>query len=239
MTIFQDTDKAHHATKAKADRLAETLAAEYPALSIAPLYHEHDDAQVVGFQWVHTAEDGTATQIGSSKKVPELADILAACEDADLDPEEGAEEEEQRYSGSVVDQTYREQYKERSSTGQSCGDFLAEWLTRTLDANGKLDYEYFVTILSANGVDLTGKWAQVVGASNGWQGRYRMNGRQKLEKQVVLNGKLLDGNGDEHEVDAEWLTAMEAKHGKWLAKERKRLAAEQEVAEAAAGKDAA
>ena len=40
--------------------------------------------------------------------------------------------------------------------------------------------------------------------------------------------------GNVHEVDATWLTAMRAKHAKWLAKEAKREAAVAEVANIAA-----
>lgn len=235
--MFADNAKVHHATKAKAEALAAMLAAEYPALAIVPTYEDHDDAKVSGFDWTHrAAPDAEPTTIGHSRKAPELADLIAACEDQDLDPEAIETEEEPRASGSVVDTIYRQQYKEASTTGQSCGDFLAEWLTRCLNADGKLDEWSFTAILSHNGVDLTAKWARVAETrSPGWIGRYRMNGRQQLEKVVALTGKLFDESGNEHEVDAGWLALQRSKHAKWIAKqERAQQAADALAADMAA-----
>lgn len=231
--MFAEHAKVHHATKAKAEELATMLEAEYPALTIEPEYNE-DESQVTGFRWLHRdAPDAEPTQIGSSRKAPELADLLAACEDQELDPEAIEAEEEEYRGGSVVDPMYRDQYREASSTKQSCGDFLAEWLVRVLTADGKLDEWAFAAILSNNGVDLSAKWAQVAtGRSPGWQGRYRMNGRQALEKRICFTETLIDESGNAHEIDAEWLKDKQSKHSKWLAKERKRAEAEQAVADA-------
>jgi hypothetical protein len=229
--MFTTITKAHHATKAKAEKLAEMLEAEYPALAIVPVAEEHDEAKLAGFNWTHRdAPDAEPTKIGHSRKAPELADLIAACEDLDLDPE-AIETEEPRIGGSVVDPMYRTQYREASSTGQSCGDFLAEWLTRCLNADGKLDQWAFTAVLSHNGVDLTAKWARVANSQTpGWIGRYRMNGRQQLEKVVALTGKLYDEAGNEHEVDAEWLASQRTKHGKWIAKQEKAQALAESLA---------
>lgn len=233
MTMFTDNAVVHHATKAKAERLAETLAAEYPAITIAPVYEE-DGIKVIGFTTEHTDAEGAVTPLTETKKVPELADILAACDDNDVDPEEGFEEDE-GLSGSVVDVIYRQQYKESSSTGQSCGDWLAEWLVRTLDADGKLDEWAFAAIMSNNGVDMTAKWAQVATTrSPGWKGRYRMNGRQALDKRIALTGQLMDESGNQHEVPAEFLAHLRGKHAKWLAKEAKKAEREAAAADALA-----
>lgn len=240
--MFVENAVIHHATKAKAERLSDLLAAEYPVLSLRPIY-EADGIKVTGFESVYTEQvertgddqpDDVETVVLSTKKVPELADIFAACEDLDLDPE-AIEPEEERASGSVVDVIYRRQYKEASTTGQSCGDWLAEWLVRALDAEGKLDEWCFTGILSNNGVDLTAKWAQVAtGRSPGWKGRYRMNGRQALDKRVALTGKLFDEAGQEHEVPADFLATLRSKHAKWIAKMEKQAQREQEAADALA-----
>lgn len=229
MTNLTSEHQLHHARRAKAEKLDSSLRADYPAIVLSPVL---DTNVVTGWAFDHTDEEGETTRflITDDAGVPDIADVLEACEEAGLDPE--ALEEQHARSGSVVDELYRAQYREQSSTKQSCGDWLAEWLVRFLDADKKLDVDAFTSCCSNNGVDLTAKWAQIT-RGNGWQGRFRMNGRQVLEKHVTLNGKLLDEAGNEHEVPADFLTAMEAKHGKWLAKQRKLLEAEKADALAA------
>lgn len=214
----------HHARKAKAQKLAAILDAEYPAISLAPTTNE-DGSRVTG--WCAEASE---TTIYEGEDLPDLADLLDACMDEGIDPTEGAEEE--RQSGSVVPEVYRKRYREASSTGQSCGDWLAEWLAeRTLDANGKLLVDVFVAMLGNNGVDLTAKWAKARETQGaGWQGRFRMNGRQVLEKQVAKCGVIWDDLQAEFEVLVEVLVDLRTKHAKWLAKEEKREEAETEVA---------
>lgn len=241
MTIFSSTAKIHHATKAKADKLASMLAGEYPALSLVP-QEDENNGKIIGFEtWhdiPHPEDDGETRQqtlLLATKKVPELADIFAACEDNDLDPEEI--DAPAKPSGSVVDEAYRSRYKEASSTGRSNGDALAEWLAKeTIGADNKTDFTALEAIFAANGLDLTAKWAKV-GGSNGWQGRYRMNGRQVLEKTVAKSGHVFDGQGNQCELDPEFIAAIRNKHAKWLTKEEKRDAAAVAVAEAAAGKE--
>jgi len=227
----------HHATRTKLEKLQAILAAEYPALTIAPVADELGKA--VGFQTSWTDSEATETiLVLETKKVPEIADIFAACEDRDLDPEDGVEDDDEARapSSSIVPETYRKQYKQNSTTGRSNGDWLAERLaTDALDANGKLSIEAFTSILEANGVDLTGKWAQArFQTHNGAPGRYRMNGRQVMEKTVAKTGQYFGPNGEEHTPDPEFLADIRAKHAKWLAKEAKREAAAEAVAEGAA-----
>ena len=219
-----ETAKLHHATRAKAEKLASMFENEYPALQLSAEYNE-DESQVVGW----TVNHGNELVIEAAPKVPELADVLALCEDAGLDPEEGAEEEEPKLSGSVVDPHYREVYRE-SSNKQTCGDWLAEWLVERTNG-GKLDVDAFDAILSANGVPMNGKWARGKGASRGWQGRYRMSGRIVLEKFVAKAGVVVDGAGHKHEVPGPVLEALREKHRKWLAKEAKLEEAAKQLAE--------
>lgn len=219
-----DTAKLHHATKAKAEKLASMFENEYPALQLSADYNE-DESQVVGW----TVNHGDTLVIEKAPKVPELGDVLEACEDAGLNPEEGAEEEEERLSGSVVDPHYREVYRE-SSNKQTCGDWLAEWLVERTNG-GKLDVDAFDAILSANGVPMNGKWATSKFGSRGWQGRYRMSGRIVLEKHVAKAGFVVDGAGHQHEVPEEALGALRQKHAKWLAKEAKLDEAAEQLAE--------
>ena len=129
---------------------------------------------------------------------------------------------------------YRQQYRTASSTGQSCGDWLAEQLAGdTLDADGKLNIESLIAVFEANGLDLNASWA--VNRSRGWQGRFRMTGRNILEKQVALSGIYHEGDRV-IDAPAEWLASMEQKHGKWLAKQRKlQEATETSIKEAVEG----
>jgi len=226
------TAKLHHATRAKAEKLATLLAAEYPLISLHPTYNE-DESKVTGWVVLHTSDDEDAgiTTLVKSDKVPDLADIFDACDEHGIDPEDGADEGEQA-GGSIVPEEYRAQYRENSTNGQTCGDWLAEWLVnQTHTANG-FDVEHFSAILHTNKVDMTKPWAGLYhSGQKGWIGRYRMNGRQVLEKLVAMRGKVLGANGKEYSLPADDLAILRRKHAKWLAKEEKKLAkAEAEAA---------
>lgn len=228
----------HHATQAKYERLVAMFVGEYPALHISPIGDEI--GKLTHFTTWHTApneqDEPVDTPLMTTKKVPELADVFAACEDADVDPEALEVEEAKRNSSSVVDTMYKSQYKEQSTNGQTCGDWLAEWLVTHTTVGGKLDIEALHALFSANGLDLTAKWALVYDneskQSRGWTGRYRMSGRIALEKVVAKTGKATDHNGTSHDADPAFLTTLRAKHAKWLAKEAKTEAAADALAEA-------
>lgn len=231
--MFDENHTIHHATRAKAEKLASLLAAEYPAISLEPVANEI--GKVTGFLAHHRDEPSSdPTQIGEFSKVPELADLMDACEAMGLDPE-AQSEEDAGPSGSIVDEAYRRMYKEQSTNGQTCGDWLAEWLTCQVGTGGGLfDKDAFDAILTKSGVDLSARWAQVVGG-HGWQGRYRMNGRQTLEKTVSWSGELFDAQGHAVEIPTPFLDAIRGKHAKWIAKRQKKEEAEQAVANASIG----
>lgn len=235
----------HHATRAKYDKLAALLAAEYPALTITP--HADDIGKLHHFEtWhdiPHPDDDGEtrlASLVLNTKKVPELADIFGACEDADLDPEAIEVDEDKGPTSSIVPENYRLAYREQSSTGRCNGDWLAEQLAMDcLNAEGKLVVEDFTAILEKNGVDMSGKWAQArFNLAGGGAGRYRMNGRQVLEKTLAKAGVYIDHNGTEHTPSPDFMADIRSKHAKWLAKEAKReQAAESAIKEAVEGAD--
>lgn len=208
----------HHATKAKALRLQAAFEADYPALRLEPIV---EGGVLVGWLFIHTGEVQEETDVLQVSKLPDLQDVLEACDEMDLDPELGFEEEEQ--PGSIVDEHYRVHYREVSSTKRSNGDWLAEWLAdHTLASDLKLSFEALEAIFSANGLDLTAPWARAAETqSKGWQGRYRMNGRQVLERIVALNGFVKAADGTVHEVPAEDLAILRGKHAKWVAKQEK------------------
>lgn len=215
----------HHATRAKAEKLATMLEAEYGRLSLGVATNDND--VVTGWVVVFAADTDEEQEVYSGEKVPSLAVVLDTCAEEGIDPSPIEEEEEPKTSGSVVPETYRARYRAESSTGRSNGDWLAEQLAiDTLDANGNLNLDDFVAVLERNAIPLTGKWAALrFGGGRGWQGRFRMNGRQVLEKMVCKAATYIDGVGKAHTPSGEWLTEMRSKHGKWLAKEAKREAA--------------
>ena len=226
--MFADTIKIHHATRAKAERLTDMLQAEYPALSLRHELNE-DASRVTGWMVVATADD-TETTIYEGDKLPDIADLLDACDEHGIDPEAGAEEE-RKPSGTVVAEHYRTQYREASSNKQTCGDWLAERLVADTHGPEGFMVDDFTNILNANGVDMSAKWAQLpYSGQKGWIGRYRMNGRQVLEKTVALTGVYRDHQGNEVEPEAGFLAAMRTKHAKWIAKQEKLAALAEETA---------
>ena len=233
---FATEIKMHHATRAKAVRLIETLTAEYPRLTLEAvpgddIDHETYTNELFGFEVLVDGEEVVLESDGP--KVPELADILDACIEQEINPEanpEEGDEEEERGSGSVVPEKYRQQYREQSTTGQSCGDWLAEQLALDTLVADKLNVEALIGVFVNNGLDMNAPWA--LGRftqSRGWQGRFRMSGRAVLEKQVLLTGTYFNALDEAITPSAGWLDAMAEKHGKWLAKQRK-LQAEADVA---------
>lgn len=222
LTIL-DTVKIHHATRAKAEKLSAILAAEYPVLSLHPAYNEDETAVTTWVVIATMPDEDETTTIYEGAKVPDLADVLEACDDAGIDPEtEVADDEEPKTSGSVVPENYRVQYRAASSNGQTCGDWLAERLVADTHGIEGFRVDDFTAILNANGVDMSAKWAQLpMSGQKGWIGRYRMNGRQVLEKIVALVGFYIDHTGAKCLPHAEWLTSMRSKHSKWIAKQEK------------------
>jgi len=219
----------HHATRAKAEKLATTLEAEYGRLSLGVATDDND--VVTGWIVTFAADTDEEQEIYSGGKVPSLAVVLDTCAEEGIDPTPAEEEEAPRVSGSVVPESYRSLYRLASTTGRSNGDWLAEQLAiDTLDGKGNFVMDDFVAVLERNAVPLTGKWAALrFGGGRGWQGRFRMNGRQVLEKMVCKAQTYVDAAGTSHKPSAEWLADMAAKHGKWLAKEAKREAAATEA----------
>ena len=231
---FAPSVKMHHATRSKAQALSAMLTAEYPRLSIIAVANEKNEEDEKGqLPLLHFAvvldEDET---VYTSEKVPTLADVLDACAEAEIDP--SAKEEVSR-GGSVVPISYRIQYTIKSSTGRSNGDWLAEKLAMdTLSSSGSLMIEAFESVLLNNNVSLSGKWVQArFSQSPGWQGRFRMNGRQVLEKMVAISGRYFDASGTAHVPEEKWLKTARETHSKWIAKEtRAQEATEASIKEA-------
>lgn len=234
MTIFTKATIMHHATKAKIDRINDSLVVEWPTLRLQPVMAE-DEQTVLSIQLqYHDAPDAEweAVKDYDFKDVPSVGDLAADAMEAEFDLD--AIEADEGPSGSVVAEKYRVAYREVSSTKRSCGDWLAEWLAdETVGADKKTDIDLVMDIFVGNGLDMTAKWAMSRG--HGWRGRFRMNGRQVLEKEVAWNGYVRDANGTPVVCPDEELEVLRAKHAKYMAKREKQEAAARAVAEAAAG----
>lgn len=157
------------------------------AQEINMLFKHIDDKDEREFLSVETEKDGDAA----------LAALLAGVSISDL-REQIAEEcgvEIGTKSPAETLRRYRDVYA-LDGHPNHCGDWLAETLdARFLDFDSKFDVDAFNECLRENGVEFTGKWANLPNSNKrGWQGRYRMNGRAKLEVKVAVHGWLkLDG----------------------------------------------
>jgi hypothetical protein len=128
----------------------------------------------------------------------------SAAEALDEKPEE---EQPEAKPGSVVKTKYRAIYAERGHPTH-CGDALAVALNNLVLDGSRCNIEYFKMIMDANNVDMS-KYRT---SGNGWQGRYRMTGRNKLAKQVHSAGGVLKlPNGMEMQMPADWMAAQRFK----------------------------
>lgn len=154
-----------------------------------------------------------------------FAKALEAATEQDLDT---GETDELPSGGTVVSDKYRNLYKERGNENH-CGDWLAEFLDGMFDVEieGKksFDAEAFAHFLVTNGVEMVGKWAALLNSNqNGWKGRFRMNGRQKLEVAVAIRGTIELG-AETIELPEGELEYLRNKHAVAIAKHEKRLKA--------------
>lgn len=116
---------------------------------------------------------------------------------------------------SVIEDAIKEAVKEYHNPNCN-SDWLAKELAGQFNYvdNGtiRFDHKAFTRVLVDNGVDLTGKWAGLPeSGQRGWIVRYRMNGRHRLEIEVVRNG-VLKLKGKELKPPKAWLNEMQEKH---------------------------
>jgi len=219
-----DEIKMHHATKAKAEKIVAMLAAEYPCVRLHAAFDDASHLTHWTVDFVQGPDDGDPETVleTEGKSVPEIADILVAVEEAGFDPEQAIEDEDDGPSGSVVPDEYRARYREASESGQSCGDWLANTLELQTHGADGFDVEAFTEVLVVNGVPFDGKWASLPeSGQKGWVGRYRMNGRQMLEKIVAFSGQFKTLDGLTLTVPARDLAILQQKHAKAIAKAKK------------------
>lgn len=176
--------------------------------------------------------------LGPQAEVPDLYDVTEAAKAENIDPDntarawspsddadddQGQDDEDEDQDGDqdqdnsreIVGAQYRERYRKHGGT---CGDWLAKWLssefTVVRDGRHIFDHRAFRDLLERNGIDVTAKWAQEPDPmTNSWKGRFRMTGRQKLEKIAAEQGHIDTENGP-IEVPEEELEYLYRRHPK-------------------------
>lgn len=224
VTLSQDSDTdvvtaitAHGQTLTGSDpkhvaaiaMLAGTLAVEYPALSV--------NIAVNGEYHTYFRDQQEPFFIGPADETNEdnaLADVLEAADDAGLDLDTDDDDVIARV---VVALRYKLAYAERGDRNH-CGDWLATTLKDqfqcVINDELRFDADAFEGCLLANGVELVGKWASLpTSGQKGWEGRYRMNGRQKLEMKIAVSKELVM-HGETIPVPEDVLAVLWAKHPK-------------------------
>ena len=194
-----------------------TIALEWPGLG----------ARQEDGEWIVTVADDEGSEFGAERLAQALQDALDHCTDMEFDPSlppEGTDpeddsEEEEGKAGNVVPATYRARYREAGHPDH-CGDWLATLLDGAfVDADGVFSVGAFEAFLQENAVPMDGKWADLPHSGQpGWKGRYRMNGRQVLEKWIALRGVLTLG-GAPQAIPEAFLAGLREKHAKWIAKQ--------------------
>lgn len=190
-----------------------TIVLEWPGL-------EAKRTDIRNWAIILTADDAN---IGMADRLADaLKEALDYCEENEIDPSvapEGTEADDEEPSGRIiVAARYKAEYAARGNPNH-CGDWLAGFMDGMftkgmIDGKPLFDHDGFAAFLVRNGVELTGKWAALpVSGQKGWQGRYRMNGRQKLEKVIVERGSVIHPDGTEIKVPADFLGTLAKRHG--------------------------
>lgn len=156
-------------------------------------------------QWLLSVEEGDLAADG--ERLQEAFEALI-----DAAQNAGVEIESEEVVSVVVPAKYKAQYAEAGHP-QHCGDWLATYIDGRFDTvEGKLDEAAFTAFLVENKVELTGKWAELpTSGQKGWEGRYRMNGCQKVRVNMARTGILYLG-GEAIPVPQEDLAILWAKH---------------------------
>ncbi len=187
-------------TALAAMELIQTLHREYPGISI--------DYRINTQDWIGKGPNNEEFPLGD--EFPTLEVILEAAMAEGIDPEEGFEDEDEP-RGNVVPTKYKIEYAARGNRNH-CGDWLSLQLEGQFqNKGGQFNEPDFTQFLIDNGVELVGKWSDLpTSGQRSWEGRYRMNGRQKLERVLVQTG-VLHLNGAKIKVDLQWAKKLSKK----------------------------
>ncbi len=145
----------------------------------------------------------------SSEDEDQYDDFVRWNEEWDAAADE-AEDSEDKATGSVVKDKYRAKYAELGHP-TTCGDWLATILDNLCLTKKSTDLKRFEAICTANGVDMS-KYSR---ESKGWQGRFRMTGRNMLAKRVYLAGGVLltpvEGAEPQYKAPSDWMAEQRFK----------------------------
>ena len=121
-----------------------------------------------------------------------------------------ADRAEPEMPGSVVKEKYRAIYAERGHPAH-CGDWLAEILNNLCLTKEGIDIVRFQAIMEANDVNMS----KYKTSGNGWQGRYRMTGRNLLAKKLFtaehLNAPNENGEMQQYPIPEDWKASQRFK----------------------------
>ena len=183
------------------------IRAEYPALTLI---------EADGFQVTANTDDGEAVRLFHDAKPPkptDLADILEAAGDHGIDASEGYDEDEDRKGGSVVDPAYKRQYAEDGHPNHN-GDWLAFLLESLgiVTVEGKkrrTDVQTLNKLFADNGIisedhKFGGAFHGTAPRTNGWEGRFRMSGGNRLRPIAAKRGYVI-AFGEKHEAPADFI----------------------------------
>lgn len=191
-------------------RIAARLKAEYPMLVVE--FDEGDEGdEGSGEGRILPADVDAATEMlseGEALVTFSLTDpidvdgiiteALEAAQEADISLD--GDDEDEETVGNVVPEKYKIEYAARGNRDH-CGDWLAKQLDgkfREIDpqtSDDMFSVSQFLDFLRDNGTDLTGKWVDLPNSGqHGAIGRFRMNGRQKLEKALARKTHLIMGD---------------------------------------------
>lgn len=157
-------------------------------------------------------EDFVASKDGKEiARDPDMEDLLTTLTEGG---EDAGDEDEETDKGTVVPEKFKKLYAEVSKErgGVDCGDWLADQMAKfclipVKEGRKKTmtDLDRFEDICLANGVDKA-KMAALRSGTPGWQGRFRMTGRNLLTPIVAAKGVLFVTAGhnakEDHEVKA-------------------------------------
>lgn len=153
-------------------------------------------------------EDGTV-----SAKSGKYACTMATAKEAIIEIEALRAADPERAASMRALALAKPNYKAKGDVN-NCGDWLAKLLKdHFLEDEGKkkavFQMDDFIACLKANKVELSGRWVE--NQNPGWQGRFRMNGRQKLERVVAeTSGIVIEG--EFHRAPNSFIGEMKARH---------------------------
>ncbi len=188
------------------------IRAEYPALTLECL--DTGFRVVAGEEhlWPLT-NNGEAIFSKAPPKTTDLAEIVDTAAERGIDAEEGYDEDEDRKGGSVVDPAYKRQYAEDGHPNHN-GDWLAFLLESLgiVTVEGKkrrTDVQTLNKLFADNGIisedhKFGGAFHGTAPRSNGWEGRFRMSGGNRLRPIAAKRGYVI-AFGEKHEAPADFI----------------------------------